>query len=164
MGAGAGRCRVDDVRSRIDDPLMVELYDYWAGKCRDGRVPARRDVDPVDLPRHLPNLMLIDVMGPPLRFRYRLVGTQVVAASAEDRTGVFFDAVEFFRKNPIVMTQYQEVVETRRAGLSLEPFRNFVDGTTYEVERLILPLASDGRTVDMLIVYFSFKTGPWARR
>lgn len=152
-----------EIRSKLGDPLMIELYDYWAARRRDGRLPGRRDIDPVDLAKQLPNLMLIDILGPPLRFRYRLVGTQVVAASAEDRTGAFFDAVEFFRKNPVVMEQYQEVAETREPALSLEPFRNYVDDTTYEVERLILPLASDGNAVDMVLVYFSFKTGPWVR-
>lgn len=107
-------------------------------------------------------MMLVDVLGPPLRFRYRLVGTQVVAASVEDRTGACFDAVEFFRKNPVVMTQDRQVVDTCRPAVSLEPFRNYFDDTTYEVERLILPLAGDGSHVDMLLVYFSFRTGTWA--
>ena len=154
---------MSDIRSKLTDPIMVELYDYWAAKRQQERLPGRRDIDPVDLGRQLPNMMLIDILGPPLRFRYRLVGTQVVAASAEDRTGAFFDAVEFFRKNPVVMEQYKEVAETREPALSLEPFRNYVDNTTYEVERLILPLAADGKTVDMVLVYFSFRTGPWAR-
>lgn len=155
---------MSDIRHKLSDPLMVELYDYWAARCGPSRLPGRRDIDPVDLSRQLPNMMLIDVLRPPLRFRYRLVGTQVVAASAEDRTGAFFDAFEFFRKNPIVMEQYREVCDTGKPNLSLEPFRNYVNGSTYEVERLILPLASDGKTVDMLIVHFSFRSGPWARR
>lgn len=154
---------MSDIRSKLTDPMMVELYDYWAARRRPCQLPGRRDIDPVDLGRQLPNMMLIDVLGPPLRFRYRLVGTQVVAASAEDRTGAFFDAVEFFHKNPVVVEQYRQVCDTGEPNLSLEPFRNYINDTTYEVERLILPLATDGETVDMLIVHFSFRSGPWAR-
>jgi hypothetical protein len=46
---------------------------------------------------------------------------------------------------------------------SLEPFTNFATGATYDVDRLLLPLSGDGRTVDMLMVLFHFKTGAHAR-
>jgi hypothetical protein len=69
----------------------------------------------------LPNLMLIDVLREPRRYRYRLIGTHVVTASGEDRTGRMFENVGFFKVHP------------------------------------------DGRTVDMLVVLFHFKTGPFAR-
>jgi hypothetical protein len=153
----------DDLRAQLADPDMIALYDYWLAQRRGRRMPSRRDLDPVDLPRQLPNIMLIDVQQPPLRFRYRLVGTRVVEASAEDRTGYYFDTVEFFALNPIIMAQYQQVVDSGSPLFSLEPFKNFVNDTTYQVERLILPLSADGKTVDMLLVHFSFKTGPWGR-
>lgn len=126
-------------------------------------MPSRRDIDPVDLPRQLPNIMLIDVEQRPLRFRYRLVGTRVVEASAEDRTGYYFDSVEFFALNPIIMTQYRQVLESGEPMFSLEPFKNFVNDTIYQVDRLILPLSTSGDAVDMLLVHFSFRTGPWAQ-
>jgi hypothetical protein len=155
---------LDDLRAQLTDPDMAALYDYWQAQRRGRKLPSRRDIDPVDLRRQLPNMMLIDVEREPLRFRYRLVGTRVVEASAEDRTGAYFDAVEFFAKNPVVMTQYKEVVDEGKPLFSLEPFKNFVNGTTYQAERLILPLSTDGEAVDMLLVHFSFKTGPWGRK
>jgi hypothetical protein len=152
---------VDDLRRQLGDPDMIAIYDYWQDQRRGRRMPSRRDIDPIDLPRHLANLMLIDVEREPLRFRYRLVGTRVVDASAEDRTGAYFDAVHFFAVNPVVMTEYKQAVESGEPILSVEPFKNFINDTTYPVERLILPLSNDGETVDMLLVYFNFKTGPW---
>ena len=153
---------MDELRARLTDPDMAALYEYWLKQRHRRRMPARRDIDPVELPRQLPNMMLIDVEQNPLRFRYRLVGTRVVGASGEDRTGSYFEAVEFFAKNPVVMTQYRRVVESGEPMFSLEPFKNYVNNTDYQVERLMLPLSSDDASVDMILVYFSFKSGPWA--
>lgn len=155
---------MDPLRARLTDPDMAALYEYWLKRRHDRRMPSRRDIDPVELPRQLPNTMLIDVEQNPLRFRYRLVGTRVVGASGEDRTGAYFEVVEFFAKNPVVMTQYRQVVESGEPLFSLEPFKNYVNNTDYQVERLMLPLSSDGASVDMILVYFSFKSGPWAAR
>jgi hypothetical protein len=58
--------------------------------------------------------MLIEVFHDPRRYRYRLVGTNVVEASGKNRTGRYFDDVNFFKIHPMVMQQYDQVVETGR--------------------------------------------------
>ena len=150
---------MDEFRRRLSDPELIELYDHWCALKGGRPMPSRKDLDPVHVPRHLASMMLIDVLRDPLRFRYRLVGTRVVEASGEDRTGRFFDEFEFFSVNPIVMEQYRTTVEMRQPLYSLEPFTNCIKQTSYEVERLLLPLATDGERVDMVLVYFHFKTG-----
>lgn len=126
-------------------------------------MPSRKDVDPLRMPRgYLPDLMLIDVLHDPRRYRYRLVGTNVVGATGEERTGQFFHDVPFFRAYPTVLQQYEQVTETRRPIYSPEPFTNLRTGTAYKVDRLVLPLSSDDRLVDMLLVLFRFRSGPYA--
>jgi len=155
---------MDEFRQHLIEPEIVELYDYWCARRGGRAAPSRKDVDPVQIPRHLPNLMLIDVLRDPLRFRYRLVGTRVVTASAEDRTGQFFDQVRFLNANPAVVKHYQTVANDATPHYALEPFHNWQRDSTYQVQRLLLPLSSDGTTVDMILVYFHFKTGPYAGR
>jgi hypothetical protein len=58
------------------------------------------------------------------------------------------------------MQQYAQVVDTRQPLYSLEPFTNLRTGSNYEVDRLVLPLSSDGRQVDTLMVFFKFKSEP----
>jgi hypothetical protein len=142
---------------------LQEIYTYWQSLLNGRPMPARKDVDPVQLPRHLPDLMLIDVLHDPRRFRYRLVGSRIVSASAEDRTGRFFDDVSFFKKNTDVIEHYNAVVEKAVPHITLEPFLNFSNNMTYQAKRLLLPLSSDGKTVDMLMAYFRFTTGPYAK-
>lgn len=154
-----------DFRDELSDPDLTKFYDYWSS-LRGGRpMPSRRDLDPLQIPAaYLPDLMLIDVVHEPLRLKYRLIGTHVVTASGEDRTGRFFDDVSFFKLHPAVMRQFEQVATSGRPLHSLEPFTNFVNGTTYEVDRLMLPLSGDGVRADMLVVLFQFKSGPHARR
>jgi hypothetical protein len=153
-----------DFRKQLGDPDLVRFYDFWVGLRGDRAMPSRKDLDPLQIgPEFLPNLMLIDVLREPRRYRYRLVGTHVVTASGEDRTGRTFENVGFFKAHPAILEQYNHVVDTGQPLRSLEPFTNFKSGSTYEVDRLLLPLSGHGSSVDMLMVLFHFKTGPFAR-
>ena len=49
-------------------------------------MPSRRDLDPCEIPQLLPYLILVDVFSDPPDFRYRLIGTQIVAQSRRDFT------------------------------------------------------------------------------
>ena len=64
----------------------------------------------------------------------------------------------------MVLDQYEMVVATHRPMHSLEPFTNFLAGTTYDVDCLILPLSDDGQSVSTVLVLFQFNTGPYAGR
>ena len=141
---------------------LNEIHAYWLAKRGQRRMPARQDIEPTEIPRLLRNVMLIDVFHDPPRFRYRLIGTNVVDATGENRTGECFDSVDFFAANPIVREQYAAAVATGEPVHSLEPFYRLDTGRAYAVERLLLPLSSDGATVDMLLVYFHFKSGGFA--
>ncbi|WP_169789523.1 PAS domain-containing protein, partial [Skermanella aerolata] len=80
-------------------PLRIRQgFSYWQGLRRGRLMPARRDVDPLDIGALLPNVVLLDVIHQPakeqdqgssagLDFRFRLVGTDVAARSARDYTG-----------------------------------------------------------------------------
>src|SRR5690242_1355091 len=60
-------------------PEIVALYDYWRSKAPgEGLLPGRRHIDPVDIPRLLPNVWLLDVVDDPRRFRVRLVGGALI--------------------------------------------------------------------------------------
>jgi hypothetical protein len=116
-------------------------------------MPSRRDIDPLQIPAgYLPDIMLIEVSHEPRSYRYRLVGTHVVTASGEDRTGRSFEDVSFFKTNTAVMQQFEQVVNTAEPLFSLEPFTNFVTGRN-TMSTASLPL-SDGRLVDVVLVLF----------
>jgi hypothetical protein len=66
---------------------------YWKSKCRDGRIPYRSDIDPLDLRDLLPNLVIVDLSYDPFRVRYRLTGTKVQQFD-EEFTNKFAEELE----------------------------------------------------------------------
>jgi len=143
---------------------MNEIHAYWLAKRGQRRMPSRWDIDPAEIPRLLRNLMLIDVSHDPIRFRYRLIGSNVVDATGEDRTRRWFDTVDFIAANPIVKEQYVTAVNTGEPVHATEPFHLRGTRLTYEVERLLLPLSSDSGAVDMILAYFDFKRDGFVAR
>ena len=75
----------------IPVPLLRDLYKYWNGKKGDRKMPSRPDICPTEIVDLLPKIILIDVEYEPLRFRFRLVGTDVVTAMGQDATGKYLD-------------------------------------------------------------------------
>ena len=106
---------------RYENPQLQRFYDYWLGKCRDGRPPARADIDPVDIHDMLPGIMIIDVVEDEgrRRFRFRLFGTSHVEFNQRDLTGKFIDEVFTPEDSARVDAAYAELV--RRGAEPLTP-------------------------------------------
>ena len=64
------------VADLISDPLLLRLFEYWRGKRAGRRMPARADIDPVQIPWALSRLFLVDYT-PDDGFRYRLAGNEL---------------------------------------------------------------------------------------
>ena len=63
--------------AELPDLKLRRLYDYWRSLCRGGRLPSRRDIDPLDIPDLLSNIFLLDVIGDAEDFVFRLAGSLV---------------------------------------------------------------------------------------
>jgi hypothetical protein len=62
-----------DFREQLGDPDLMRFYDLWVSLRGERPMPSRKDLDPLQIgPEFLPNLMLIDVLREPRRYRYRL--------------------------------------------------------------------------------------------
>ena len=54
-------------------------------------MPVWADIDPIDIPKPLPYVALIEVCWNPRRFLWRLIGTHITTALGYDSTGFHFD-------------------------------------------------------------------------
>lgn len=77
---------------QIASPMVCELHAYWTEKRGDRPLPGWTDIDPTEIVRLLPNLIVVGIEHHPLRVRYRLVGTQIVEFRGEV-TGHYLDAI-----------------------------------------------------------------------
>jgi hypothetical protein len=141
-----------------DNPKFRELMTYWDRKRGERAMPRRADLDPLDIPRHLGWLVIVEVLEGPERFRFRLVGSKVVDAYGRDSTGktveqMFRDAdPEGYR---FLIELFGTVVEKRAIVRARGPIR-----PTHQVLRdsdaLLLPLDAGDGTVGMILIEQQF--------
>jgi len=131
---------------------IVAIYDYWRRIApRSGMLPGRKHIDPADIPRLLPYVWLVDVVGTPRRFRARLIGTALQRSGTPLRPGVYVDDPIRPELKEKVLSDFRFAAETRQPlwfrGKANAPHVSEI----YELERIFLPLAADGTNVDMLL-------------
>jgi hypothetical protein len=141
--------------SDAKDPRFRDFFAYWQRKAPAGRLPGRQHIDPLEIPRLLAHIALYDVVreADDFRFRFRLVGTGVAATLGADNTGRFIDEIMEAGPYEPLHAAYSQLVRhhTPQYWQRNLPFAN---RDFLAVQRLGLPLATDGETVDMIITYY----------
>lgn len=142
----------------LNSPRLREAYIYWDAKRQNKLMPSRADIDPVEIPRLLPYVILIDVVREPLDFRYRLMGTQACILMHRDFTGQMFSKIPGNGKESALWQACEAVVSSKAPMywqipyLGPERFRHYED--------VSLPLSKDGVNVTMIFAVISFERGP----
>lgn len=132
------------------------MIDYWQSIHPEAGLPGRRDFEPAGVKLFLPTIRLVDVHGPPYRFRVRLAGTEITEFYRADHTGQWFDEFIGDFDHSETYRDLVDVVTSRRPGWRLGVSRIVQDREFQTFERLILPFAKDGETVDMLLIFMVF--------
>ncbi|MEX2631421.1 MAG: PAS domain-containing protein [Tistlia sp.] len=133
-------------------PRIRALYDYWAGLRPGGTLlPGRQHLDPIDIPALLPWVWLFDVQRQPLRFRVRLLGTKHYEQMLRDPTGRWVDEAYPSFASQTTYPDYLKVAVEGRISYRKGPPAYHVDSGCSLLERIMLPLARDGRSVDMIL-------------
>jgi PAS domain len=144
--------------------IHLELYRYWLKK-RSGRgMPARSDLNPIDIPSLLPFTML--VVKPDGHFRYRLIGSALTRQLGRDVTGHIVGSQ--FSNAPEAMAAKRHVFErvftSARPAIATVQFPVRPD-VIHNALQLILPLTDDGANVNMaistIVARFNFDTAAY---
>lgn len=72
----------------FESPEAEEFYIYWKSRSRDGALPLWKDFNLVDVPKLVPNLILIEAGENPTVFRIKMVGTKLIQVGGRDGTGL----------------------------------------------------------------------------
>jgi hypothetical protein len=136
---------------RISHPLIRQFADYWQRKRGGRRAPARCDIDPTELGSFLPHLFMLDVIRPDMRFRVRLVGTDMERDSnMYNTTGRFADEVVPPHVYPELRDEIEDVA--RHFVLRYKVSDMAWQGRPYaRYHRLMMPLSNDQQVVNMVL-------------
>ena len=118
-------------------------------------MPARKDLNPADIPRLLPKLMLADVGDramntEPLQIRFRLVGTEVVRRFDCELTGRHLSEIDYGARADEVAALYHRVVDRAVPQFARIDFRQS-PGRLIRMQQLLLPLSDDGDKVNKIL-------------
>jgi hypothetical protein len=138
-----GRCG-DGVRA---------IYEYWNGKRGDRVAPSRTDLDPAEMKAWQPGIVIVEVMRYPDLLIYREAGQRAIDARGFDPTGKSVIGGYFGASLADVLENYRLVVKERKAVYDFDHTQT-ESGAEVEKETVLLPLSSDGATVDHVLIYF----------
>jgi len=142
---------IDDVAGLGD---LSELLSLWLKRREAGGLPARASFDPLDMRKFLGRIVILDVLSAPQRFRFRLVGTDWVTRFGFDPTNTFVEDFPRVQSRAFIKDIMSQVALER---VPLMVRRSvIIEGQYFRYGMLLLPLASDGNAVDMIMIGFDF--------
>jgi hypothetical protein len=95
----------------IIDLRLKTLHDYWLRKRGPRIAPSRADMKPNELKFILAQVYLLEVVGVPQRFRFRLAGTVLENGYGGQLTGKFVDEIDVDGVGNLILSEYERVTK-----------------------------------------------------
>jgi hypothetical protein len=129
------------------------LHRYWLQKHKDGRPPARADLDPlIEIPSLVANIVLLDLEE--TSYRYRLVGTEVAKRAGTDMTGQMVGlAITLPQMRDQWRTALDSVAHNQKPQLFLS---KMPEGVTARYVTLMVPLVASSGATEMILAGIFF--------
>ena len=120
---------------------------------KDDVLPDRRDLDPVQIPKLLPSIILIDTHRDHYRFRFRLIGERMVAYYGQNLAGFWMDEAFPHLNETATRGDIIGVVENHVINYCNGPPLMTYQKTFIEMERIFLPCRNGGDLVELLLTF-----------
>lgn len=141
----------EEVGGHVPPGPLERVHSRWVDCCAADSLPNRQDFRPEAIVSVLPQVFLIDVEGEASRrYRYRLIGTRIAEWSGGDATGRALDDPSCGPNRWAFISLVDRTVEARCPTMTLARPTLF-GGSAFLFDRLMVPLASDGSSVDMVL-------------
>lgn len=137
----------------LDEPLRA-MYAYWRSKRGGRTMPRRQSIEPSEIPRLLPHIMITEVIDHGARFRYRLSGGAVTEAFGRSLTNQYVDELLRGRYRDFIVGLYLDVCRNRRSVFCESRYRGKSAGVT--TKRLLMPLSEDDIEVNQVLAIQTF--------
>ena len=145
------------IDARIVDSSVASMVDYWRDiHPAPDRLPGRKHFDPMSVPKLLAKTWLVEIQRCPMRFRCRVYGTMLASFTGRDLTGRHLDDPVLGFVGSAAEADFMAVAMDGIGRWWRGPIAMSTPRCVPGVEVVMLPLASDGRTVDMILSCATF--------
>jgi hypothetical protein len=135
--------------SLVKSAALAAALRYWRSKSGASSIPSRSQIDPLEMRQFLSKVLMIDVESEH-EFTYRLCGTHVAGINGKDLTGQRASEVNLGASSPQFIETYQRAIHGREPILFTGDLW-WQDRQWVGFEQIILPLSTDGATIDKLM-------------
>lgn len=120
-------------------------------------MPGRRDINPVQIPRILSGISLVEVCPEKASCRIRLAGTRLREIYDREITGLYIEDLDWGDKHDYWIAAYRRTIQEGK------PTQGVIRGPRTHKEHLVqywlkLPLAAENGEVCMLLCYDYFQS------
>lgn len=137
---------------RMSDPIALVLRHWQDLRGGVDALPAIRDLDLDRIKSTLPHLWLLEVEYAPLRFRYRVIGENIYKmAGRKIHVGDSIADTVARAGREHIEGRLVRLVETREPDHYAGPPYARHTSEVIRIERIALPFATDGWTVDRIL-------------
>ena len=134
--------RGSTIADLVSEPALLKLFDYWCGKRQGRPMPAKEDIDPIEIPWALNRIFLMDY-SPDDGFRYRLAGEEISKVFGHGNLrGLRFADIMSEEGARTVEERWTTMVRDRSI-LSMTGMIYYAAERSAVGERLLMPLADD---------------------
>jgi hypothetical protein len=138
-------------REECTSQKVLHLYDYWQNLRGTRSMPARSDIDPLEIWSLLPYIHISEWHTDPDRVRYRLAGTEIVASIGREISGHWLTDFHTDSKDVAeTMALYRQVI-AQRAPIFGRTLGSMQRLGVESFEWLICPLADGDGAVSHFI-------------
>jgi hypothetical protein len=131
----------------VSNARLQALFRYWREKCLGRAMPSFGDLDPVEIPRLLPIVLIADISPAPARVR--LLGSEATNACGREMRG---RSIEAFNFGAFTATWIEAFSLAMGAVRPTAASGVFCDGARHcSVETVLLPLSKPGGNIDAIL-------------
>ena len=139
------------LRGQISSEVLARVFDWWERTRGTRPAPSRAELDPAAIRFALADLALVEVEqgAAGLRFRYRLVGNNLVTRDGYNMRGKYLEEMPEAEYRRRVQAAWTEVVGSAQPSFAIR--KAIFDGRLRRYESLILPLCTGEGAVSHIL-------------